>query len=174
MQKKSPFFWRTSFAKLLQKKLLHRFSRFLFRFGLFRLFSFGGGLCLGHNRHIDPFEDGALAGVALALIEANDSGVAAVTILLGRSDFGEENFDRVFLMKAGHSKPAVVQCAVFAECHHLLGNRAGGFRLGQSCRDAFVLNEAANHVGKHRVAVLASAPEFGRSFKVSHKEIGNW
>jgi hypothetical protein len=111
-----------------------------------------------------------LTGIALALVEANDSRVTAVTVFLGRGDLGEENLDRVFLMEAGYSESAIVQCAVLAECYHFLSDRSSGFGLGQAGGDTFVLDEAANHIGEHRIAMFAGAAQFGRAFEVSHKE----
>src|ERR1041385_2638490 len=96
-QKPVPF--RERAWQISATESLGRFGSLLFRFWLFLLCRFGGSLGLGHDWHVHPFENGALAGVALALVEANDSRVAAVTIFLGGCDFGEENFHCVFLMK---------------------------------------------------------------------------
>ena len=47
--------------------------------------------------------------------------------------------------------------AALAEGNHLLGDGSGGLGFGQSGHDAFMFDEAANQVGKHRIPVLAGA-----------------
>ena len=48
---------------------------------------------------VHPFEDGALRGVALALVHADDAGVAAVAFLERGRDFLEQDFRGVFLVQ---------------------------------------------------------------------------
>ena len=88
-----------------------------------RLFGFGQG-------RIDPFKDRAFARIALALAQFDYAGVASVTLLLGRSDFGKEDFDGIFLVQPGGGKPAVVQSAALAQRNHLFGDRAGSLGFG--------------------------------------------
>src|SRR5256885_9421323 len=69
------------------------FLRFAFGFFFFR-FGFGSRFRRGRfdgERHIHPFENSALAGIALALIEAHNAGVTATALFLRRSDLIEEN-----------------------------------------------------------------------------------
>src|SRR5215831_907647 len=127
-------------------------------------FGSGFGLCC----EFDPFENGALGGVALALVEANDTSVAAGAVFVGGGDLVEEHFDRVFLMQACGSEAAIVHGAALAKSDHFFGDGARGFGLGERCGDAFVFDEAADEVGEHRVAMGASATEFGGTFEVAH------
>jgi hypothetical protein len=141
---------------------------------LFLCLGCGGGLGFfgrsGFGREFDPFEDRFLGGVALALIQADDAGVAAATIFLAGSDFVEENFYGVFLVEAGGGEAAIMERATLAEGYHFFSDGAGGFGFGQSGGDAFVFDEAANQVREHRVAMGTGAAEFGGAFEVAHKE----
>src|SRR5438067_11960313 len=65
-------------------------------FGFFGGSGFGRGF--GEDGEVNPFENGALGGVALALVEANDTGVTAAALFLGGCNFVEEDFYGVFLM----------------------------------------------------------------------------
>jgi hypothetical protein len=71
--------------------------------------------------------------------------------------------------QARRDETAIVDGAALAEGHDLLSNGAGclGFRQGGG--DALVLDQAANHVRQHRIAMLELAAQFGSAFKVSHK-----
>src|SRR6266702_4064547 len=137
-------------------------------FGSLGGLGFGGSL--RHvQRQVHPFEDGALGGVTLALVEADDSGVAAVALFLRRGDLVEEDFHGVLLMKTRGGQAAVVEGAALAEGDHFLGDRAGGFGFGQRGGHAFVFDEAANQVGEHRISVWCSAGQLGGSLEVAHK-----
>ena len=121
---------------------------------------FGGG-CFGfwfnYNREVHPFEDGAFSSVALALVQTNDSSVTTVAFFLRGSNFVEQNFYRVLLMKTRDGKTPIMDSAALAERDHLLSHGPSGFRLGNGGDDALVLDETANQVSEHGVAVLAGA-----------------
>ena len=112
-----------------------------------------------------------MTGIALALPELNDAGIAAMTLLLGRSNFGKEDFDGVFLVEPGGGEAPIVEGAAFAEGDQFFGDGTGGFGLGQGGCDAFVLNEAANEVGEHCVPVLTGAAQFSGSLEMAHKRV---
>src|SRR6266446_7420691 len=131
------------------------------------------GLSFGRNlrrleRQVHPFQDGALGGVTLPLVEADDSCVAAMALFLGRGDLVEENFHRVLLVKTRGGQAAIVEGAALAEGDHFLGDRAGGLGFGQRGGHTFVFDEAANQVGEHCISVLAGAAQLGGSLKVAH------
>ena len=65
-------------------------------------------------------------------------------------------------------QPAMVQGAPLAKGHHLLGDDARRLGLGQGGDDFILLDEAAYHVGEHRVAVLPGAAQLGGSDSVTH------
>lgn len=75
-------------------------------FGLFGRLALGSGIRASGKVH--PFEDGALAGVALALAQLNDAGIAAVAFFLARSNLAEEDFNGVLLVQARGGKAAVM------------------------------------------------------------------
>src|ERR1035437_2128006 len=145
-------------------------------FGLGRFcfdgFGFADGRGLGGRRRgsneVHPFEDGALGGVALALVHLDDAGVAAVAVFEGGGDVCEEGFGGVFLAQTGGGQTAGVEGAFLAKGDEFLGDGPRGLGLGEGGGDAFVLDEAANEVGEHRVAMLAGAAQLGRSLQVSH------
>ena len=58
------------------------------------------------------------------------------------------------LTQAGGGQAAVMEGAALAERHHFLRDGAGGLGLGQRGRDAPVLDQAANQVRQHRVAMF--------------------
>ena len=62
----------------------------------------------------------------------------------------------------------MVQGTPFAEGHHLLGNDARRLGLGQGGGDFLLLDEAAHHVGEHRISMLPGAAQLGGSYSVSH------
>jgi hypothetical protein len=109
-----------------------------------------------------------LGSVAGALAELNDASVTAAAIFLGRSDFGEQDFYRVFLMEAGYGQSAGSEGTAFAKRDHFFRHRTGRFGFGQGGSDALMLNEAANQIGEHGVAVVASSAKFGCAFEVAH------
>src|ERR1041385_7616935 len=109
---KKPVPFRERAWQISAAELLRGFRCLFFRLGFFFLLRFGGGLGLSDDRHIDPFEDGALAGIALSLIEPNYSRVTTTTVFLGRRDFVEEDLHGVFLMEAGSGETTIVQRAV--------------------------------------------------------------
>src|SRR5439155_10601500 len=76
------------------------------------------------------------------------------------------------MTQPGGGEPARVDGAGLAEGDHFLGNRAGRFGLGQRGGHAFVLDETANQVRQHRVAVFAGAAKLGGSFPMTHS--GSW
>src|SRR5438876_126237 len=86
------------------KALLGRFSLFIVGFFLGRFRSVRGG-------NLDPFENGARRGVALALVQADDAGVAAGTILEDRGNLFEENSRGIFLVQARHGQTTVAHGA---------------------------------------------------------------
>ena len=140
---------------------LFRRLGFNYRFGFFRRFAFLG--LDGSNGHIDPFKDSEMPGIALALAQFHNPCITAMALLLERSDFVEEDADHVLLVQSCSSHAAVMQSALFAQGDHLFGHRARCFGLGQSGGDPFMFDEAANQVGKHRVAMLAGAAQLGGS-----------
>src|SRR5437867_731173 len=147
--------------------LLRRFSDLLT--GSFLSSRVGGRFRFRGERHLHPFKNRTLAGVALALAKPHDSRVAATPLFVSRGDFVEENLDRIFLVQPRNRQAARLKRATLAECHHLLGHRTGGLRFRDSGRNAFVFDQAADHVGQHGVSVLAGAAEFSGSLKMSHR-----
>ena len=60
-----------------------------------------GALCAGQRlrgEELDPFEDGALRSVALALVEFDDAGVTAVAFPETGGDILEQDSDDVFVL----------------------------------------------------------------------------
>jgi len=62
----------------------------------------------------------------------------------------------------------MMQRALLTKGHHFFGNNTRRFGLGQSSDDFLFLDEAAHHVGKHRIAVLSGAAQLGSSYSMSH------
>src|ERR1019366_8889475 len=120
---------------------------------------------------VHPFEDSLLGGITLALVELEDPGVAPATLLLRGSDLVEQNLHRVLLVETRGGDATIVKGPVLAERDHLLGDGPRGFGFGQGGGDAFVYDQAADHVGEHRVPVCAGAAQLGSSLKVSHKSL---
>jgi len=73
-------------------------GRLLSRLGFSRRRRLLSGSCHGD---INPLQNCFLGGVALALVKFDDAGVSTVSLLLRRSDFGEKNLHRVFLVQTG-------------------------------------------------------------------------
>src|ERR1051325_2046845 len=69
-----------------------------FRFGFRRGRSFDGSL--------DPFEDGELSSIALALVHLDDPRVAAIAVLEYRREFVEENLRGLFAVQTSGREPA--------------------------------------------------------------------
>ena len=109
-----------------------------------------------------------MGGIALALVQADDAGVATLAFGLGGREFVEEDAHHVILVKAGGGQTAIVEGAGFAKGDHFLGDGAGGLGFGKGRGDALVLDQAAHQVGQHGVAMLAGATKFGGSFEVAH------
>jgi hypothetical protein len=114
-----------------------------------------------------------MSGIALALPKFDNSGVAAMAFFLRRGYLVEKNFHGIFLMQPGSGESPIVDAPSLAQGDHFLSHRAGGFRLSQRGGDAFVFDEAANQVGKHRIAVLTGAAQFGGSLEMAHKALQN-
>ena len=90
--------------------------------GCFFLFGLGlSGLRFGQS-NVDPFKDGPLTSVTLALTELNDAGITTMTLFLGWSNLGEEDFNSVFLVESGRGEAAVMQGTPFAQRNHFLSN----------------------------------------------------
>lgn len=141
-------------------RALRLFARLLgFFFGLSFLFGLGFG-----REFFDPFEDGELGGVALPLVEADNASVATGAVFEERRDVLEEHFYGVFLMQARSRETAVVERAALAERDHLFGDGTRSLGLRHSGPDPFVLNQAADQVREHRVAMIAFAAKLGRAF----------
>lgn len=134
-------------------------SRLFRRFGRFGFFSRFGLDRSRRNRgaELDPFQDGTLPGVALALAELDDAGIASMPLFLSRGDLVKEDLHSVLLVQARSGEPPIMEAPAFAESDHFLRNGAGGFGLGQGSGNALVLDKAANEVGKHRIPVLTGA-----------------
>ena len=92
----------------------------------------------------------------------------ATLILLRWSNFAEQNFRRVLLVQPGCHQTASVNRVLLAQRDYFLGHGTRGFRLGERGRHAFVFDEAANQVGKHRIPVFTGAAQLGGASKMSH------
>ena len=141
---------------------------FFLCFGLFFL-----RLGLRSELEVDPFDDGALSGIALTLVQANDSRVAAVAILEAGRNVFEENLGGIFLMQSRNGQTTMMDGAALAERDHFLGHGSRGFGFGQGGCDAPVFDQAADQVGEHGIAMLKLAAQFGRSFTMSHKTLAD-
>jgi hypothetical protein len=151
------------------------------RFGRF------GGEFLGH-RNLNPFKDGTLSRVTLALIHFDDASVATRPGLKCGCQFFEQDTHNVFLRppflsvslapvqgpgllaKPGSSKATGVESPAFAKGDELFGDRPCGAGLGEGGGDSFMFDEAADEIGKHRIAMRSRAPEFGGVFEMAHGE----
>jgi hypothetical protein len=65
----------------------------------------------------------------------------------------KENANGVLLMKSSCRKASMMNRAAFAESYHLFRDGSGGFGLSQRRRDSFVLDQTANQIREHRVAM---------------------
>src|SRR5882672_5657231 len=109
--KKKPALKRERALQFLRRSLL--LAR-LGRLGIRRLGFFGGGgfrFWFNYNREVHPFEDRAFSSVALALVQTNDSSVTTVAFFLCGSNFVEQNFYRVLLMKTRDGQTPIMDSA---------------------------------------------------------------
>src|SRR5207249_8773147 len=117
--------------------------------------------------------DGELGGVPSTLAELDDAGVTAATFLLGGSDLVEQDAHGVLPVKTGSRQTAVMQRAILAERDHFLSHRARGTGPRHGGGHVLVLDQAADQIRQHRVAVLAGAAQLGGSFQVTHTDSRN-
>ena len=124
------------------------------------LLSFGRNyLCRFGSRSvvINPLDVSHRSGVADTTTELDDAGVSTLARCGAWGDFGEEGFDGVLLPELASGKTAGVEISTLAQGHQFLGERANGFRLGESGLDAFVLDEAANLIGEQGITMGRAA-----------------
>ena len=93
----------------------------------------------------------------MTLIEADDSRVTTVALLLGGRDVGEQDFHRILLVQSRDRQATIMKRPGFPERHHFFGDRPSGFGLGQGGGNAFMFDQAANHVREHRSAMRRGA-----------------
>ena len=122
----------------------------------------------GGDNGIHPLKNGELGRIARALAKFENTSVTAPAILESGCNILEQDFCGTFLMEARHGEAAMVDGSLLAERDHLFSNGTGGLGLGQGRRDALVFNQAANEVGKHRIAMFGCAAQFGRALQMSH------
>jgi len=67
-------------------------------------------------------------------------------------------------MKTRNSKSPMVDAALLAQCHHLLGNRSNCLSFGKRRRHPLVSNQTTYHIGQHRITMCPLTTELGVSF----------
>ena len=143
--------------------LIRRFVGF-FRRGLFRSFLRSQFSDVG----IDPLDVGHRCRVAKTLTQLDNASVSPLALGSTRRNIGEEFFYSILLAEVSCSKTAGMKIASFAEGHHFLGKRPNGLGLGESGLNTAVLNEAADLVREHGIAVGGRAAKFDGFFLVAH------
>ena len=165
-------------ARLHRAGLIHQTARgrLFGGFGSLRLRRrFGFSRFLELNRQIHPFENRFFAGITpLAARELDDPGVSTVTPFLSGGNLIEENVNGIFLVKSSCRQASMMNRAAFAESDHFFRDGPGGFGFRQRGRDSFVLDQAANQVREHRVAMRAGSAQLSGSFKVAHRSRNDW
>src|SRR5262249_5827633 len=107
--------------------------------------------------------------VAVAEARLHDAGVAAVAVLVARSEHVEELLDHRDVADLGDRLAPRMQVAALAQRHELLDDRAQILRLGQRGGDLLVLDQRGRHVGKHGAAMLGRAVELAVGVTVTHR-----
>jgi hypothetical protein len=158
VEKKTPALPRF-FLPNCRKRLLGCFLRLFFD----RLHHRGGG-------GFDQLEQADLSAVADAFAQLDDPGVAAVTVGIARSHFFEDLLDGVFVVDLGHGQTAMMQGGFFAEGDHLFRQAAAGLGLRHRGPDLTVRagEQAADHVGEHRIAMRRGPAQFQRIYFMTH------
>ena len=109
-----------------------------------------------------------MTDIALPRTELHDPRVTALPIRRTRRDIVEQFLHRTFLAEHGQRRTPGMERTFFPERHHLFGERADGFRLGQRGLDALMFNQAANLVRQEGFPVLGRTAEFYGFLLMSH------
>src|SRR5580693_10647124 len=127
-----------------------------------------GILALGLDVAIDELDHSDWRGIAIAEAGLHDAGIAAVAVLVARTDHLEQLLDHGEVAHLRDRLAARMQVAALAERDELLDDRAQILRLRQRRRDLLVLDQRRAQVRQHRFAMIRAAAELAVSLGVTH------
>src|ERR1700727_3728309 len=127
-----------------------------------------GVLALGLNVAIDELDHRHGGIVAGAEPRLHDPRIAAIPILVARTQHVDQLLDQIGVAQARNREPTRVQVAALAKRYQLFDHRAKVFGLWQGGRDLLVLDERLRHIGEHRLAMLGGAIESPLGVSVVH------
>ena len=117
---------------------------------------------------IDPLDVGHRSGVAEALAQLDDAGVATLAIRSTGRDIGKEFFYGILLTEVSSGETAGVKITTLAKGDHFLGEGPDGLGFREGGLNAFVFDQAADLVREHGIAMSGGAAEFDGFFLVAH------
>src|SRR5690554_671325 len=124
---------------------------------------------LGADVPIDQLDHRAGCTIAETVTGLEHTGVAAVPVLVARSENLEKLLDHLLVPQPGCSQPPRIEVAPLGERDVPIHHAPQVLGLGQRRNDLLVADKSGRHVGEHRLAMPTIPAELPAELPVSHR-----